>query len=286
MLQTETKKINLITGINSVHVIILKPKKLKLELLSKSLDEWVSYAVEKHSFEIVEYDGSKITEFVKPYLKDTKYTLILSATTPLIQENTVDLIVDYISAKNSKATKLSVGFAFLTEYLKNSTEIFYDSLFTQNEDEFYVVENKRQLNIVKKVMIERINNFHIENGVEIINPSTVTIEPDVFIGENVTIYPNNVLKGNSKILDDVVLKENNVIEDSEINNGCCIINSKIEKSTIGSHSYVMPYCNILNNSIVGNYCTIKSYVEIDNFKIEDNKTIESYTKLINGEKTE
>ena len=87
-------------------------------------------------------------------------------------------------------------------------------------------------------------------------------------------------------MDDVVLKENNVIEDSEINRGCCIINSKIEKSKIGSHSYVMAYCNILNNSIIGNYCTIKSYVEIDNFEIEDNKTIESYTKLINGEKTE
>ena len=190
----------MITEKNTVQIIILRPKKLKLELLSKSLDEWVSYAVEKYPYEIIEYDGSKITDFVKPFLKNAKYTLILSATTPLIQEGTIDLIIDYISVKNSKATKLSVGFAFLTEYLKNSSEIFYDSLFTQNEDEFYIVENKRQLNVAKKVIVERINSFHIDNGVEIINPNTVTIEPDVYIGNNVTIYPNNVLKGNTKIL--------------------------------------------------------------------------------------
>ena len=283
MLQTQIKKEKLIINFNSFQVLILKPKKLKLEILSKKLEEWVSYAVEKYPYQIIEYDGvTKITEFVKPYLKDLKYTLILSATTPLIQSQTCDLIFDYMVAKQSKATKLSVGFGFLTEYLKTANEIFYDSLFTQNEDEFYVVENKRQLNVAKKVLVERINNFHIDNGVEIINPNTVTIEPDVFIGENVTICPNNVLKGKTQILDNVILKENNTIEDSVVSNSCCVINSKIENSTIGEQSYVMPYCYI-KNSKIGSFCVVKSYCEIDNENIKDNETIESYTKLTNGE---
>ena len=284
MLQTVVEKEKTITKKQFVQVFIVKPKKLKLEILSKSLESWVSFSVEKYPFQILEYDGKeKITEFVKPFLTDCEYTVIISATTPLLQEKTIDLILNYVSAKQSKATKLSVGYVFDTKYLKESNEIFYDSLFTQNEDEFYIVENKRQLNVAKKILIERINNFHLENGVEIVNPNTVTIEPDVFIGENVTIYPNNTLKGNTEILDNVILKENNVIEDSIIGKSCCIINSKIENSVVGEQSFVKSFCTIRENSQIGAYSVIESYCDIENSQLKENTTLKSYTKLLNGE---
>ena len=65
-----------------------------------------------------------------------------------------------------------------------------------------------------------------------------------------------------------------------------MINSKIENSIIGEQSYIMPYCFVHDNAFIGNFCTLKSYSEIENTSLKDNTTIESYTKLINGEKVE
>ena len=67
--------------------------------------------------------------------------------------------------------------ALFVVILKSQENLLVDSIYTQNADDFYLVENKSQFTYAFKILSERINNFHINNGVEILSPTSTYIEP-------------------------------------------------------------------------------------------------------------
>ena len=115
-------------------------------------------------------------------------------------------------------------------------------------------------------MQERVNNFHISNGVEIKKPQSVYIEPEVDIANGVIIYPNNSLKGKTTIGKDVILKENNVISNSKIGHSCCISGSNIEESVIANGVYVASFCDI-KDSLIGSDSSISSGCKIYKYNV-------------------
>ncbi|MGN0960574.1 MAG: hypothetical protein ACI4PF_00070, partial [Christensenellales bacterium] len=174
--------------------------------------------------------------------------------------------------------KLPVGYVVNNKYLLENENLNIDSLYSQNLDSFYIVENKKQYNYALEILQDRINTFHIDNGVDIKKPKSVYIEPEVDIASGVIIYPGNSLKGKTIIDKDVILKENNVIENSRVGKNSCISGSVINGSVIASNVYIASFCEI-NNGLIGNYSSIGSGVKINNYKIEDNSKIKPNTVL-------
>ena len=258
-------------GGNEFDVIVLKinnpafklanKNSYDISILGKSMLDWVKNAVNEYDVCEVECDAtSSIFEVVKPYLKDSKYTMILYADTPLITKNTINDIETYVIGKGLKVCKLNRGFVFDTEYLKTCEKIYSLNTYSFNEQDFMPAVNMEELNKITAILQYRINQFHMANGVQLIKPETLTIEADVVIGNNVVIYPFNELRGECVIGNDVTLYSNNSIVNSIIFDNCKIEKSAINASVIKSNCNIMPFCNIFNNSLVNEGNTLYSAV--------------------------
>lgn len=245
----------------SVDVILLKinnpvfklvgKKSYDIELLGKSMINWVKLAVQEYNVTEIECGiDSTILDTVKPYLKDGKYTVILYSDTPLITQNTINDIITYVMAKGLKVCKLNRGFVFETEYLKTCEKIYSLNTYSFNEQDFMPAINFNELNKITAILQYRINEFHMQNGVQLIKPETLTIEADVVIGNNVVIYPFNELKGETVIGDNVTLYSNNSISNSIIFENSTVEHSTISDSVIKENCKILSYCNIYDNSLV------------------------------------
>lgn len=252
----------------------------KGEILGRSLTDWVAFACENLPIKVVEYKNKdNILKFVKDYvLPNIDYTIILLSTTPLLQGVVIDEIKQYCIIKDIGICKLPVGYVVNNKYILDNENCIVDSVYSQHIEDFYVVESKKQFGYALEVLQDRINSFHIGNGVDIRKPKSVYIEPEVDIDEGVVIYPNNSLKGNTKISKDVILKDNNVIENSKIGNNCCISGSVISGSIISSDVYISSFCDI-NNSLIGSYTTIGSGSKVNNYNINNNTKLAPNTVL-------
>lgn len=237
-------------------------------ILGRNLSEWVAFACGQTPFKIIDFDKkTNPLEFVRDKIdEDFDYTIILLSTTPLLENIDIAGITEYAYYKDIKLCKLPTGYVVNNKYLKqNSLQV--DSVYSINIDNFYVVENKKQFTYALKVLQDRINNFHIGNGVEILKPDSVYIEPNVDIESGVIIYPNNSIKGETFIGCNVILKENNVIENSKILDNSCISGSVITTSTIEDNVYISPFCEI-EKSKVGKDTIIEKGAVIKNKKIK------------------
>ncbi len=264
-------------------VIILEKKPSKNSyngrILGRTLADWVVYACNGLPVKKVSYEGkTNVIEFVKDYIDNTfDYTIILMSTTPLIQSETVKAIIEYCSYKDCELCKLPVG--YVVDNIAISTkDISVDSLYSQNLDDFYVVENKAQFTYAEEVWQDRINSFHMSNGVEIVKPKSVLIEPEVDIDGGVIIYSGNVIKGQSIIKNGVILKENNVIDNSKIGVGSCISGSVITSSVLADGVYVSAFCEI-NNSLIASECVIGGSSKIMGYKLDSGSKIAPNTVL-------
>lgn len=278
-LQTKLKlNINLNKAKASFQVLILNNLKNKAlnntEILGMLPVSWVQFACEDIPNKIVNYEKiDNIIDTIKENVdKNYDYTIVLFSSTPLITHSTIVDIMEYSEIKKIKLCKLNVGYSINNEYILCESEKLVDSVYTQNMDDFYIAENKTQLNYVKKALMLRINNFHINNGVDIVNPEHTYIEPFVDIDKGVKIYPNNSLKGKTTIYSDVILKENNVIENSKIGTGSCVAGSVIVSSIISKNVYISASSEI-NNSLIGSDTIIEHGVSISNFNVAPNSKI-------------
>lgn len=277
-------KINLTEKVNKFGVIILKVNPMKNsfngKILGRSLSDWVAFACDKLPIKFVEFDGKEnILNIARNNLNDNvDYSIILLSTTPLIENGVIKEIIDYCSYKQVNLCKLPVGYVVNNQYLMDTDNPSVDSLFSQHLDNFYVVENKKQYAYALSVLQNKINSFHIENGVDIIDPQSVYIEPEVDIDKGVEIYSRNTLKGQTKITSGVILKENNVIENSKLGKNSCISGSVINGSIVGANVYISSFCEI-NNGLIDDDCTISSGCKINNYRLEKNSKVKANTVL-------
>jgi bifunctional UDP-N-acetylglucosamine pyrophosphorylase/glucosamine-1-phosphate N-acetyltransferase len=145
------------------------------------------------------------------------------------------------------------------------------------------VNSRVELAEAEQIMKLRINKFHMENGVTIIDPQNTYIEDDVEIQSDVCIYPGNVLQGKTLIKKGCVLYPNNRIEHSTIGTNVTIQSSVILESTIGNDTTVGPYAYIRPESKIGNHARIGDFVEIKKSTIGDNTKISHLTYVGDAE---
>jgi len=250
------------------------------EILGRSLADWVAFACNGKNVKIIDFDGNeKIVAFAKNYINiDFDYTIILLSSTPLITQATIDNIIEYSTYKQINLCKLPVGYVVNNKYLQKESIPVVDSLYSQNLEDFFLVENKKQYTQAEEILQERINTFHINNDVEIKKPKSVYIEPEVDIASGVVIFAGNTLKGQSVISKDVILKENNVIDHSKVGKNSCISGSVIDKSIISSNVYISSFCEIYN-SLIGDNTTIESGCKIYNYNVKSGSKIKANSVL-------
>ncbi|TCU68904.1 UDP-N-acetylglucosamine pyrophosphorylase /glucosamine-1-phosphate N-acetyltransferase [Tissierella praeacuta] len=140
----------------------------------------------------------------------------------------------------------------------------------ENSTEIHGVNSRVQLAFSEEVMRKRISEYHMVNGVTIINPDNTYIEDGVKIGRDTIIYPGVSLEGNTEIGEDCIIGSNSRIVESMIHNNVSIESSTIENSIVGENTHIGPYAHLRPNSNIGKNAKIGNFVEVKNSTLKDN----------------
>jgi bifunctional UDP-N-acetylglucosamine pyrophosphorylase/glucosamine-1-phosphate N-acetyltransferase len=168
-------------------------------------------------------------------------------------------------------------------YLPDALEIILsngekvNAMATDDETEFFGVNNRIQLADVSHILRKKINENHMQNGVTIINPETTFIDDDVEIGMDTIIYPGCVIEGNTKIGEGCTVGPNCRLTDMEIAPDVTIQYTVAMESTIGSGTKVGPFAYIRPNCHVGENIKVGDFVELKNSTIGNGTKISHLT---------
>lgn len=124
------------------------------------------------------------------------------------------------------------GEYYLTDVIKimNEQGLKTGAMIVEDNTEILGVNDRTQLELLTKVLKNRINTLHMRNGVTIEDTNTTYIHDDVIIGMDTVIHPNTTIKG------DVVIGEN---------------------CEIGPNAYIREGCRIADNVKIGNFVELK-----------------------------
>ena len=145
------------------------------------------------------------------------------------------------------------------------------------------VNSRLELAKAEKIIRNRINNSHMENGVTLIDSENTFIDSDVIIGNDTIIYPGNVIQGNTVIKSNCVLYPNSRISNSIIEKDVCIESSVILESHIGEGTSVGPFAYIRPESSIGKNVRIGDFVEVKKSQIGDNTKVSHLTYIGDAE---
>ena len=120
------------------------------------------------------------------------------------------------------------------------------------------------LSLVEKQFREAILKKHMLNGVNIVNPETVTIGNDVTIETGTTIYQGSLILGKTSIGRNCVVGPNSEIFNSTLKDGSKLLHSVCYDSTLEENSSVGPFSHIRMNTVVGQDNRIGNFVEMKN----------------------
>ena len=141
-------------------------------------------------------------------------------------------------------------------------------VFTSTDFEQALGVNSRvQLAQAAQIMRARINRFHMDNGVTLINPQDTYIDAEVEIGADTVIASGCYLLGNTKIGSNCTLESSVYITNSTIANDVTLkMGTYIEESEVAENCQLGPYAHLRPKSVlkkgakVGNFSEIKKAV--------------------------
>jgi len=151
---------------------------------------------------------------------------------------------------------------YLTDIIQFTTDI--SSVILDENDILYGINDLYTLSMVEDMVRKNILKKHMLNGVNIINPNTVTIYPDVEIEDGVTIYPNSFIKGNSIIKKGAIIGPNTELSNATVLENAKVVHSVVYDSTINKNASVGPFAHIRLHTVVGEGNRIGNFVEVKN----------------------
>ncbi|MFT9600109.1 bifunctional UDP-N-acetylglucosamine diphosphorylase/glucosamine-1-phosphate N-acetyltransferase GlmU [Mesobacillus sp.] len=147
------------------------------------------------------------------------------------------------------------------EILKNQGEIV-SAYVTDSFAETLGVNDRVALAEAERTMKKRINEYHMRNGVSIIDPDNTYIGPDVKVGQDTVIFPGTTLSGSTVIGSECQIGPNTEISNCEIGNNTVIRQSAAFDSKIGSEVNIGPFAHIRPDSDIHDEVKIGNFVEI------------------------
>lgn len=128
----------------------------------------------------------------------------------------------------------------------------------------YGVNDQMELARASRVIFTRNRRKLMENGVVMIDPSTVYVEDDVVIGSGSVVYPNVYVRGASKIGNYCVLEpgvhiiSSSIADSTHIKAGCYFENAVVgEKVQIGPYARLRPETSVGREAHIGNFVELK-----------------------------
>ncbi|MDZ5474331.1 bifunctional UDP-N-acetylglucosamine diphosphorylase/glucosamine-1-phosphate N-acetyltransferase GlmU [Bacillus sp. 31A1R] len=133
---------------------------------------------------------------------------------------------------------------------------------TNHFDETLGVNDRVALSEAERIMKKRINEYHMRNGVTIIDPMNTYIGVDVKIGQDTIIYPGTSISGSTAIGENCEIGPNTEVKDCSIGDHTIIRQSVAHNSSIGNEVNIGPFAHIRPQSEIHDQVKIGNFVEI------------------------
>ena len=111
---------------------------------------------------------------------------------------------------------------------------------------------------------DRIVRRHIQNGVRVLDPAAVYIDPRAEIGAGTVVLPGTIIRGATRIGERCTIGPNAVVNACTLGEGVEVNASQINESTFGDGCDVGPYAHVRPNCTVGEKCHIGAFVQLKN----------------------
>jgi len=135
----------------------------------------------------------------------------------------------------------------------------------QDPSEAIGINTRVHLAEAEAVLRRRINTSWMLEGVTLVDPDAVYIEPDVSIGRDTIIHPNTILRGATEIGEECVIGPNSVLDGCKVGSRCKILASVLDAGAVVGDGVVMgPFCHLRQGAHLAEGVRMGNFGEVKN----------------------
>jgi len=144
------------------------------------------------------------------------------------------------------------------------------------------VNDRVALSKATKVMQRRINEYHMNNGVTLINPEDTYIDVNIKIGSDTIIEPGVLLKGKTVIGDNCYIGAHSELHDTVLHDNVTVTSSYLEDSEMEDGSNIGPMSHLRPESHIGKNVHLGNFVEVKKATIDEGTKVGHLTYVGNA----
>lgn len=143
-------------------------------------------------------------------------------------------------------------------------ELAVQALKMDDAQEMIGINTRVHLAEVTGLMRSRINQQWMLDGVTMIDPGAVYIEPEVIIGRDTVLWPGTYLHGKTQIGKGCVIGPNSIIHDTQIGSRCTVLASVMEKAKLEDDVEVGPFGRLRKGAHLAQGVHMGNFGEVKN----------------------
>lgn len=140
---------------------------------------------------------------------------------------------------------------------------------TDDFEEIMGVNDRVALSRAEKAFRQRINTYHMQNGVTLIDPDSTYIGAEVEIGADTIIEQGVQLSGHTVVGEGVTVGQYSQVHNSHIYDAVTIKHSVITDAVVGAKSTVGPFAQLRPGADLGKETKVGNFVEIKKARLDD-----------------
>lgn len=141
---------------------------------------------------------------------------------------------------------------------------------TESRDtgELLGVNSRAQLAEVERVLLQRLRAHWMAQGVRLIQPETIYLEPGVELAPDVTVWPGVILRGRTRLGEGVEVGAYAVLSDTTVEPGARIKSHTVcDEAYISSQADVGPFARLRPKTHLEEGAQVGNFVELKNTRL-------------------
>jgi bifunctional UDP-N-acetylglucosamine pyrophosphorylase/glucosamine-1-phosphate N-acetyltransferase len=134
----------------------------------------------------------------------------------------------------------------------------------EDPDEIIGINTRVHLAQAEAVLRKRINTHWMLDGVTMIDPSQVYIEPEVRLGQDTILWPGTYLHGATDIGAGCIIGPNTIIKNTQVGDNCKVLASLLESAVLEDHVEMGPYCHLRKGAHLSKGVHMGNFGEVKN----------------------
>ncbi|MBD2774522.1 bifunctional UDP-N-acetylglucosamine diphosphorylase/glucosamine-1-phosphate N-acetyltransferase GlmU [Iningainema tapete] len=160
---------------------------------------------------------------------------------------------------------------YLTDAVSHLSPVM--AVDVEDNQEILGINDRLQLATAYSILLHRIKEKWMAEGVTLIDPTSITIDDTVEIQSDVIIEPQTHLRGKTVIHTGSRIGPGSLIEDSQIGENVTVLYSVVKDSIVQPGTTIGPYTHLRGRVQVGAGCRLGNFVELKNTKLGDRTNV-------------